>query len=413
MRRAFAFSLCMYCLLTSASRVHAQSFGVELFNNVMPASGGMAGTSIARPQDVQSAINGNPASMTQYRGTQFAFGGAWIEPTYNLTVADPGLQFLGIQPFTDAKSDMQGVAPVNIGITQDLSAWDLPVTWGIGFVAGSGAGVDFRHVPQANGTYANFLALDVVTGAGVAITDRLSAGASVLLSNATLDGPFVAVTSESWDYALRGTVGVDYALRPDTTVGAFWKTKAAYTFENVVSFTPGVFYNVPVDRPSCFGVGVANTSLMDGQLLLAMDAIYQQYTDTALFGDIFRDQWSLQFGTQYAFNSRTRFRLGYAWNQNPMRNTVGDRISGILPPGGLAHVQYIEALFAAIPQDRVTGGVSVKDVLPGVDFDLFAGGMFEESQTFGITTATVESYWVGAGITWRFGRGSCEEIACE
>lgn len=413
MRRALIFSLGMCCLLTTVSRVQAQSFGIELFNNLMPASGGMAGTSIALPQDVQSAVYGNPATMTQYRGTQFAFGGAWVEPTYNLTVDDPGLQFLGIQPFTDAKSDMQGVAPVNIGITQDLSAWDLPVTWGVGLMAGSGVGADFRHVPQSNGTYTNFLALDVVTGAGVAITDRLSAGASVLLSNATLDGPFVAVTSGSSDYALRGTLGVDYALRPDTTVGVFWKTKASYTFENVVSFSPGVFYNVPVDRPSCFGAGIANTSLMDGKLLLAMDALYQQYTDTALFGDVFHDQWSLQFGSQYAFNNRIRFRLGYAWNQNPMRNSVGDRISGILPPGGLAHVQYIEALFAAIPQDRVTGGVSVKDVLPGVDFDLMAGGMFEESQTFGITTATVESYWLGAGITWRFGRGSCEEVACE
>ena len=82
-------------------------------------------------------------------------------------------------------------------------------------------------------------------------------------------------------------------------------------------------------------------------------------------------------------------------------------------PRRLAQVQYIEALFAAIPQDRITGGVSVRDVLPGVDLDLFAGGMFEESQTFGITTATVESYWVGTGITWRFGRGGCSEDECK
>ena len=89
-----------------------------------------------------------------------------------------------------------------------------------------------------------------------------------------------------------------------------------------------------------------------------------------------------------------------------MRDAVGDRIGGILPPGAAAHVQYVEALFAAIPQHRLTCGIGVRDVLPGVDFDLFAGGMFEESQTFGITTATVESYWIGTGITWRFGRGA-------
>ena len=72
------------------------------------------------------------------------------------------------------------------------------------------------------------------------------------------------------------------------------------------------------------------------------------------------------------------------------------------------HLTY-EALFAAIPQHRVTGGVGVRDVLPGVDMNFFAGGMFEESQTFGRTTATVQSYWVGTGFTWRFGRGACEE----
>ena len=396
----------------SAEAAHAQSFGVELFNNLMPASGGMAGTSIASPQDVQSAVYGNPSTMTQYRGTQFAFGGAWVEPTYNLSVAEPGLPFLGIAPFTDAKSDAQGVAPVNIGVTQDLSAWGMPVTMGMGFMAGSGAGVDFRHVPQSNGTHANFMALDVVSGAGIDLTERLSVGASLLLSNAALDGPFVGRTGSSADYALRGTLGFDYAVRPDTSLGVFWKTKAAYTFQNVVEFVPGSFLDVSVDRPQCWGVGVSNSTLMDGRLLLAADAIYQQYTDTALFGDIFQDQWSLQFGTQYSVNDRIRLRVGYAWNENPMRDTVGDRLGGILPPGGVAHVQYLEALFAAIPQDRITGGVSVRDVLPGVDLDLLAGGMFAASQTFGITTANVESYWVGAGVTWRYGRGACEEVEC-
>jgi long-chain fatty acid transport protein len=411
MRHRLAFLLLAFVAL-SAEAAHAQSFGVELFNNLMPASGGMAGTSIASPQDVQSAVYGNPSTMTQYRGTQFAFGGAWVEPTYNLSVAEPGLPFIGIAPFTDAKSDAQGVAPVNIGVTQDLSAWGMPVTMGLGFMAGSGAGVDFRQVPQSNGTHANFMALDVVSGAGVDLTERLSVGASLLLSNATLDGPFVGITGSSADYALRGTLGFDYAVRPDTTIGVYWKTKAAYTFQNVVGFVPGSFLDVSVDRPQCWGVGVSNSTLMDGRLLLAADAIYQQYTDTALFGDIFQDQWSLQFGTQYSVNDRIRLRVGYAWNENPMRDTVGDRIGGILPPGGAAHVQYLEALFAAIPQDRITGGVSVRDVLPGVDLDLLAGGMFAASQTFGITSANVESYWVGAGVTWRYGRGACEEVAC-
>ncbi len=409
-------ALLLTLVVLPANGAHAQSFGVELFNNLMPASGGMAGTSIASPQDLQSAINGNPATLRQYRGTQFGLGGAWVEPSYNLTVAPPGLPFVGS---FDAKSDAQGVAPPNIGVTQDISAWGLPLTIGLGLMSGAGGGVDFRQVPASNGTYASFVALDIIAGAGVSLTDRLSLGASIILSNATNGGPFVGNTGSSMDYALRCSLGVNYEVTPDTSVGAFWKSKAAYQFDNLVTvpaLAPGVYFDMHADRPQCVGLGIANKTLLDGRLLLAMDAVFQEYTNTAMFGDIFHDQWALQFGAQYALNDRVRLRAGYAWNENPMRDSVGDRLGGVLPLGGVQQVQYIEALFAAIPQNRLTGGVSVRDVLPGVDLDLFAGGMFKESQTFGVTTAGVQSYWLGTGITWRFGRGGCngcEETACE
>ncbi len=71
------------CLL-SGGQVRAQSFGVELFNTLTPASGGMAGTSIAAPQDNISAINGNAAALTQYHGTQFTVGGTWAGSTIDL-----------------------------------------------------------------------------------------------------------------------------------------------------------------------------------------------------------------------------------------------------------------------------------------------------------------------------------------
>jgi long-chain fatty acid transport protein len=69
----------------SASTARGQSFGVELHNTLMPASGGMGGVSIARPQDLTSALNANPAALTQFRGTQVLFSGGWAEPTFNLT----------------------------------------------------------------------------------------------------------------------------------------------------------------------------------------------------------------------------------------------------------------------------------------------------------------------------------------
>ena len=101
---------------TAASNAWAQSFGVELHNNLMPASGGMAGTSLARPQDLQSAINANPATLAQFHGTQFSFGGTWSEPTYNLGYdgSVPVLNALGLAAF-QAKSGAPGAALANIG----------------------------------------------------------------------------------------------------------------------------------------------------------------------------------------------------------------------------------------------------------------------------------------------------------
>ena len=72
--------------------------------------------------------------------------------------------------------------------------------------------------------------------------------------------------------------------------------------------------------------------------------------------------------------------------------------------------KYVSDLVAAINQHRITGGIGRRDVLPGVDFDFFAGGMFGASERFASTTASVASYWVGAGLTWRFGRGACERL---
>ena len=60
-------------------------------------------------------------------------------------------------------------------------------------------------------------------------------------------------------------------------------------------------------------------------------------------------------------------------------------------------------------QHRISAGVGLTDVLPGLDFDAFAGGMFEASQSFGpLTNISIESYWLGIGFTWRFGRGDIE-----
>ena len=118
---------------------------VELQANMQPASGGMAGTGIARPQDVQTCLALNPATLAQKKGTQVGFSGSWVEPTIVLnqeTQIGPGAGI--IQPYTQ-KSDRPGSIVGNIAVSQDFTALGMPVTVGMGLLTASGLGVDYRQ----------------------------------------------------------------------------------------------------------------------------------------------------------------------------------------------------------------------------------------------------------------------------
>lgn len=389
-------------------RAEAQTFGVELHNNLMPASGGMGGVSLARPQDLTSGINGNPATLTQFSGTQFIFGTAWVEPTLNMSQTS-SLPLLGVEPYS-AKSTAPGVPAGNIGVTQDFSELGLPATLGIGFVTTSGAFADFRQVPESNGTNTGLAIFSVPVSVGVDLTDRLSVGASAALGIAFYDGPFVGVGGMTPDYALRGTIGTNYLLTPTTTMGAYYQTKQSFTFENAFKFGLGpieIAQDIDLDLPQNIGIGFANTSLMDGRLLVGVDLLYKLWDETASFGNYYNNQFAVQLGSQLSAG-RWRFRSGYTWAENPIDPNPLDINIGGVSVGTVPALAYAQGLVAVTSQHRLSGGIGVLDVLPGVDLDIMAGGMFRDSQALGnFTTTNIQSYWIAAGMTWRFGRGSC------
>ncbi len=392
-------------MLSIAQAAFGQTYGVELHNSLMPASSAMGGASFSQPQDLQSAMYANPATMMQFEGTQFSFGGAWAEPTYNVTQTSVA-PLVGVTPYA-AKSQAPGSLIGNIGVLFDTTVMGQPLKVGIGFMGNAGIAVDFRHVPESNGTHASLLALDLVNSVAMPLTDRLSVGASFHLGTGILDGPFASSSSSQTDYAPRGSIGLNYDLGRGTTFGAYWQTKKSHTFADVVRFPGGAFQDINLDMPSNVGLGIANRCLMNGRMLLAMDVIFKQYSDADFFNAIYKDQWVFQLGSQYAVGSKLRLRCGYAFNENPMSATVPGTIGGVIPVGALPAVQYVQGQFAAVSQHRLTGGVGIRDIMPGVDLDLSVGGMFKGTDTFGGTTASVESYWAAFGLTWRCGRNSC------
>jgi len=405
-------------VFSHAGMALGQGYGSDLQNVMGPASGGMAGVSTARPQDVPSAIFGNPATLAQFEGTQFTLGGAWIEG-YPTVVNDGSLNQLSPGTPFNATSRTQGGVASEIGVAQDLRPLGLPGTMGMGLAGLSNLGDEYRgRVPESanpaafnnlNDESAAYMILGLNMGAGFQLTDRLSVGAAMTLGTGFEQLAFIGPVSGSAmvnAYALRGTVGVDYDVDDCNTVGFYYQSKMGFDFPNAVRVGTN-YHDVKIAQPTTFGFGIANRSLMDGNLLIAADVYYKLWEDAALWQDVWLNQWALAVGTQLT-RGKMKYRLGYSWNSNPTNHEVGTSFDGI--PVSRDQLQFYQAsILPAVNQNRITGGIGRQDfLLPGMDLDLFAGGMLPASDNFGPhNSASLAVYYIGMGMTWRF--DSCKQ----
>ena len=389
--------------LASAGSAAAQTYGIDFRNTLMPASGGMAGTSVAAPQDFLSAINANPAALTQYKGTHFTIGGAFAEATVDLE-QKAAVPLLGVAAFS-AKSSTPGAIVPAIGVAQEVDGLPLPTTVGLAVLGAAGGGSSYVQEPASNATSSYLLLLEFAPSVAVELTERLSIGATMFIGDGYASGPFVGTSGMTNAYALRGGFGLDYALGDATWLGAYYQTTQAFRFENeAVLFSERQPRDVDMGLPQQVGMGIANESLLDGRLLLAADALYLDWRSAALFKNIYRGQWVMQLGSQYRATDRVKLRLGYALAQNPVDESVGTRIGPVEVPGGVPAVKYLQAQFAIVNEHRMAAGIGVSDLLMrGLDFDAFAGGMFPAGESLGSDTyVSVKSYWLGVGFTWHF-----------
>lgn len=400
----------VFCLFPQSG--FGQGYGTDTQNVLTPAAGGMAGTSIALPQDVPAALFGNPSTLAQFKGTEFTLGGAWVEGYP--TVTRHGL--LLPEANFSATSGTQGFVSPQIAVAQDLRGAGLPGTMGIGLAGTSGLGAEYRGRAPAgsivNDFSTEYMVLGLNAGAGFELTDRLSLGATMTLGTGFEQLGLVSNSAMVHDYALRGAFGLDYDLNPYNTIGVFYQTKESFRFPDAV-LVNGVYRDIRLEQPETIGFGFANRKLMDGDLLLAADVYYKLWEEAAGYSNIFVNQWAFAFGAQLT-RGRLKYRVGYSYNTNPINHNVGSSFSGL--PIVQDRIYLLQASeTAAINQHRLTGGIGCDDILfPGLDLDMFAGGLFKASDDFGPnTTASVAAYYVGLGLTWRFGAPVCGNSGCE
>ncbi len=309
-----------------------------------------------------------------------------------------------------AKSDAPGSVLGNIGLTQDVSELGIPATLGIGFLSSAGGIVDFRQQPESNGTNTGLTVFAMPVMLGVQLTERLSVGGGGSLGIGLFDGPFIGVGGLTTAYALRGTAGLNYQLTEVTSVGAYYQSKQSFQFENAITLPvgPGNPLDVNLDLPRNVGVGVANTALLDGRLLVGVDLLYKFWDQADLFSAIYDNQLAVQLGTQWTHN-RVRLRAGYVWAENPLDPNPGPNLGGVIQSGGLPSVRYSQALLAITSEHRLSFGLGITDVLPGIDADLMGGGMFKDTEQLGpFTQTSIESYWLGFGS-----HGDSREVAAK
>ncbi len=139
----------------------------------------------------------------------------------------------------------------------------------MGFVTTAGGFVDFRHIPNSNGTNSGQAIFNVPMALGREVTDRLSIGAGMSLGIAFFDGPFVGAAGCARLRTSRHG-RANYLLTEYTTVGGYYQTRQCYQFEDALILNPGpgqTTFDVNMDLPENLGLGFANTALCDGQLL--------------------------------------------------------------------------------------------------------------------------------------------------
>ena len=124
------------------------------------------------------------------------------------------------------------------------------------------------------------------------------------------------------------------------------------------------------------------------------------------------NQWALAVGAQLT-RGNMKYRLGYSFNSNPINHSVGRQFRRHSRRGAELIQLYQASSAPFVNQHRITGGIGRQDLLmPGLDLDLFAGGLLPASDNFGPhNSASLALYYIGAGFTWRY--DACRQHADE
>lgn len=411
----------------------AGPYGYDLHNVLAPVSASMAGTSIAKPLDNVSAVFGNPAGLSEFRGTEFTFGATWYKPNAELDHDGTVTGAVGGAAFKEDNAN-EGYLVPEVAVTQDLRGLGIPGTLGAGVTATNGIGVEFRNNSAAIGLSAELIVLGANFGLSLDLTENFTVGAATTVTYSMLDLGLASTSAQTHDIAFKGSLGGVYKLPHATQIGAFYHSELRQNFNDIIQASPdggsgiltqakdGRFTNLVIEQPGTVGIGISNEMFMNGHLLLSADVMYKNWGKAEFWKDIYVDQWIFSVGAQLT-QGPWEFRAGYGYADDPTRKNVAglsqlDNVCAGLPANctviptdntdvGNLVVELLQAAQAeVIYKHRLTAGVGYKGFLaPFLDLDMHVARQFPETRSYGSsnhTTAEVDSWHTGFALTWHF-----------
>ncbi|WP_321527941.1 outer membrane protein transport protein [Sedimenticola selenatireducens] len=387
-------------LSMTCTQLNAANYGTDLNLTMMPASGGMGGVGIARPQDTGSAVFGNPASLTQFNGTHFMFGATFyaqdVDALHDGTTT--GTAWSG-------DSDAGPYLIPSIAITQSLNN---RVTLGLGLGVVAGIGSDFRKVPGSLGPLAEIMVFGANAGAAYQVNDNLSLGAVATMGMGFGQAGLNSNTSSTSNFGLRATLGANYSMDYNT-LGLYYRSPLSIEYDNMVQYSTTGFHSPTFEQPQEVGFGIANGSLAGGKLLIAADVVWKDWESADSYRDLYDNQTVFALGAQYT-TGPYKLRVGFSHADSPIKKNVGSNVGSItsLLVGGAtvplnpALTRYVQATNGEVVwEDQVTLGVGW-NMSKMLTLDAHASVALDRAETIGETRVDAGAWQVGGAFTWHF-----------
>lgn len=425
--------------LAFSGQVMALNTGTDMNLAYKPAAGGMAGAAYTRPQDVSSALFGNPATLTQFKGANVSLGASYMDPLLDVTHTN------GAYSNTSQSSARSYLVP-----DFALSLEAMPNTvLGLGVELDAGLGADFRSRPVTAGPggavtlplNVELVSFNANVGLAHQLTPELSLGGALTIGfglaqlgttgdttgiTAALGGlglsDFGGTTSSVHDIGFGASFGLTYRPMAPLMLSAALKSPVKYKFKHILSTTVSgsqQYQDIEVEQPLEVVLGGAY-DLAPG-LMLEADVVWKNWGDAKTYKDVYRDQTLVLLGAQYKTGPWT-LRGGYSYASEILRkepNGTLDSLVGVgtlplntaVPPIDLAQnglTKLVQmTLVPVITQHTIAAGVGY-NFTANLRADVYGAYALDEKKrrslgaVLGSYEAELKQWSVGAGVSLKF-----------